>query len=95
MPLADGSKYSALSSAATPFPLFLALQKGLIVRGYTLFEITSAPEKLSRGKRYVYDNLKEGKLKPVIDRTFPLSDIVEAHRYMESNQQNGKIVVTV
>jgi len=88
-------EYGALSSAPTPFPLFLALQKGLIVRGYTLFENTSAPEKLARGKRYVYDSLKSGKLKPVIDRTFPLSDIVEAHRYMESNQQNGKIVVTV
>jgi NADPH:quinone reductase-like Zn-dependent oxidoreductase len=27
-------------------------------------------------------------------RTFPLRDIVEAHRYLESNQQVGKIVVT-
>jgi NADPH:quinone reductase-like Zn-dependent oxidoreductase len=32
---------------------------------------------------------------PRIDRTFPLSEIVEAHRYMESNAQIGKIVVTV
>ncbi|TFG58984.1 MAG: hypothetical protein E4H32_10810, partial [Nitrospirales bacterium] len=30
-----------------------------------------------------------------IDRTFPLEDIAEAHRYMASNQQKGKIVVTV
>jgi NADPH:quinone reductase-like Zn-dependent oxidoreductase len=72
-----------------------ALQKSLTIRGYTLFEITSNPEKLDRGKRYVYDNLQSGTLKPVIDRTFPLDNIVEAHRYMESNQQNGKIVVTV
>ena len=35
------------------------------------------------------------KLHPVIARTFPLNDIVEAHRYMESNKQTGKIVVTV
>jgi NADPH:quinone reductase-like Zn-dependent oxidoreductase len=72
-----------------------ALQKSLTIRGYTLFEITSNPEKLDRGKRYVYDNLQSGTLKPVIDRTFPLDNIVEAHRYMESNQQNGKIIVTV
>ncbi|MBV8887409.1 MAG: zinc-dependent alcohol dehydrogenase family protein [Chroococcidiopsidaceae cyanobacterium CP_BM_RX_35] len=88
-------EYGALSPAATPFPLVLALQKGLTVRGYTLFEISTNPEKLARGKSYVYDNLKAGKLKPIIDRTFPLDNIVEAHRYMESNQQNGKIVVTV
>ncbi len=88
-------EYGALSSAATPFPLITALQKGLLVRGYTLFEIASDPEKLARGKRYIYDSLQSGALKPVIDRTFPLDNIVEAHRYMESNQQNGKIVVTV
>jgi hypothetical protein len=29
------------------------------------------------------------------DRTFPLAQIVEAHRYLESNQQIGKVVVTV
>lgn len=88
-------EYGALSLAATPFPLMAALGKGLNVRGYTLFEITSNPEKFDRGKRYVYDGLQSGKLKPVIDRTFSLDQIVEAHRYMESNQQNGKIIVTV
>jgi NADPH:quinone reductase-like Zn-dependent oxidoreductase len=34
-------------------------------------------------------------LKPVIVKTFPLEAIVESHRYLESNQQFGKIVVTV
>ncbi|MEX1328393.1 MAG: zinc-binding dehydrogenase [Desulfobacterales bacterium] len=34
-------------------------------------------------------------MKPVIARTFPLEEIADAHRYMESNQQMGKIVVTV
>jgi NADPH:quinone reductase-like Zn-dependent oxidoreductase len=88
-------EYGALSLAATPFPLMTVLQKSLSVRGYTLFEITTNPEKCDRGKRYVYDGLQSGKLKPIIDRIFPLDNIVEAHRYMESNQQNGKIVVTV
>jgi Zinc-binding dehydrogenase len=39
--------------------------------------------------------LAEGHLKPVIAKTFPLAEIVEAHRFLESNQQVGKIVVTV
>lgn len=69
--------------------------KGLTVRGYTLFEIVSDPQKLAAGKRFVYDSLADGSFKPVIDSTFPLEDIVEAHRYMESNRQKGKIVVTV
>jgi NADPH:quinone reductase-like Zn-dependent oxidoreductase len=33
--------------------------------------------------------------KPLIAKTFPLDQIVEADRYLESNQQIGKIVVTV
>jgi NADPH:quinone reductase-like Zn-dependent oxidoreductase len=88
-------EYGALSPAPTIYPLFSALSKGLTVRGYTLFEIVKNPERLARGKKFIYDGLESGALKPVIDRTFPLENIVEAHRYMESNQQKGKIVVTV
>lgn len=88
-------EYGALSPAPTPFPLFLSLAKGLTVRGYLLFEITRHPESLERGKTYIYQGLKSGAFKPIIDRTFSLDNIVEAHRYMESNQQRGKIVVTV
>jgi NADPH:quinone reductase-like Zn-dependent oxidoreductase len=88
-------EYGALSPEPTAYPLFSALAKGLTVRGYTLFEIVRDPERLARGKQFVYNGLESGALKPIIDRTFPLENIVEAHRYMESNQQRGKIVVTV
>jgi NADPH:quinone reductase-like Zn-dependent oxidoreductase len=88
-------EYGALSSEATPFPLFAALQKGLKIQGYTLFEIAGDPVKLEKAKQYIYDGLDSGKLVPIIDRSFPLEQIVDAHRYMESNQQNGKIIVTV
>jgi NADPH:quinone reductase-like Zn-dependent oxidoreductase len=50
---------------------------------------------VERARRWVYEELSAGKLHPVIARTFPLSDVVKAHRYMESNEQIGKIVVTV
>ncbi|MEE9356353.1 MAG: zinc-dependent alcohol dehydrogenase family protein [Methylococcaceae bacterium] len=88
-------EYGALSSEQTIFPLFAALAKGLTIRGYTLFEITQDAQRLASGKRYVLDGFQSGVLKPIIDRTFPLDAIAEAHRHMESNQQLGKIVVTV
>lgn len=88
-------EYGALSPKPTPFPLFSVLGKGLTLRGYTLFEIVRDPDMLSRGKQFIYDGLKSGALKPIIDRTFPLDAIVDAHRYMESNQQKGKIVIRV
>jgi len=42
---------------------------------------------------YVSDGLQSGALKPIVARTFPLDDINDAHRYAESNQHIGKIVV--
>ena len=88
-------EYGALSPTATPFPLLEALSKGLTIRGYTLFEIAADPDKLARGKQFITDGLTSGALKPVIAKTFALEQIVEAHRFMESNEQIGKIVVTV
>jgi NADPH:quinone reductase len=60
-----------------------------------LFEIVKKPESLARGKDYIYRGLESGSLKPIIDRTFPLAEIAEAHRHMVSNRQKGKIEVTV
>jgi NADPH:quinone reductase-like Zn-dependent oxidoreductase len=88
-------EYGALSTEPTPLPLMDLLTKRLTIRGYILFEITSDPARLERGKQWVVAALAESKLKPVIDKTFPFAEIVEAHRYLESNRQIGKIVVTV
>lgn len=88
-------EYGSLSMQPTPFPTSEALKKGLSIRGYTLFEISSHPQRLARGKQFIYDRLTSGAFRPVIARTFRLEEIAEAHRYMESNAQLGKIVVTV
>jgi NADPH:quinone reductase-like Zn-dependent oxidoreductase len=39
--------------------------------------------------------IEAGKLTPVIDRTFPLSEVPEAIRYLESGRARGKVVITV
>jgi len=88
-------EYGALALEPTPFPLFTALGKGLSVRGYTLREILSDPKLAAKAEKYVFDRVAAGEFKPRVDRVFPLAQIVEAHRYMESNEQIGKIVVTV
>ncbi|CAN5249439.1 zinc-dependent alcohol dehydrogenase family protein [soil metagenome] len=87
--------YGALSLETTAFPLQVALKKGLSVRAYTMFQVTDDAARFARGKEYIYSGLKDGTLVPVIDKVFPFDQIVEAHRYMESNEQKGKIVVEV
>jgi NADPH:quinone reductase-like Zn-dependent oxidoreductase len=87
--------YGALSGLPTPFPLLTVLPKGISVRGYTLMEITRVREKLAIAKKYVYDRLADGRFHPKIAKTFPFAQTVDAYKYLESNAQIGKIVITV
>ncbi|MCW2368120.1 NADPH:quinone reductase-like Zn-dependent oxidoreductase [Sphingobium sp. B11D3B] len=87
--------YGGLSEQPTPYPHWNMAFKGLSMRGWVASEIWNHPERYKRAQEHILLGLKLGKLKPVIARTFPFSEIVEANRYLESNQQIGKIVVTV
>ncbi|HKT46471.1 MAG TPA: zinc-dependent alcohol dehydrogenase family protein, partial [Candidatus Acidoferrales bacterium] len=89
--------YGNLSGEArqTIFPFGPAVGKGLSLRGYLVFEVIHSPNRFERAKRFILEGLQHGWLKPVIARTFAFTDIAEAHRYLESNQQLGKVVVTV
>lgn len=87
--------YGALSTDPTPLPLFDVLSKWVTIRGYVMMEITSDPARLEKAKAFVIEGLSDGSLKPIVAKTFPLDEIVAAHRFLESNQQIGKIVVTV
>jgi NADPH:quinone reductase-like Zn-dependent oxidoreductase len=88
-------QYGGLSGEPTPYPHWPAALKGLSVRGWIATEIWGKPERFAPYKELILRGLKGGQLRPVISRTFALDEIVEAHRYLESNQQLGKIVVTV
>ncbi|TPN44517.1 zinc-dependent alcohol dehydrogenase family protein [Mesorhizobium sp. B1-1-9] len=88
-------EYGGLSREPTPFPLAEVLGKTLTLRGYLVHEITGNPAKLEAAKAFILGGLETGTLRPIIDRTFAFDQIVEAHRYLESNEQFGKIVVTL
>lgn len=77
------------------FPLRAALIKSIAFTAYTLYAMAREPALLERGSRFVIEGIEAGHFRPIIARIFPFEQIVEAHRYMQSNRQAGKIVVTV
>jgi NADPH:quinone reductase-like Zn-dependent oxidoreductase len=86
--------YGGLSGQPTMHPHWAAAFKNLSIRGWVASTIWNHPERFARNKALILRGLAAGHLKPIISKVFELNDIVEAHRYLESNQQMGKIVVT-
>ncbi|MEX4058158.1 hypothetical protein MZA92_01950 [Haemophilus influenzae] len=70
--------YGALSHDDIAVPVFPILGKHLTVRGYELFEITTVPEKLAQAKKFVFDGLASGQLKPEIDKVFAFDEMAES-----------------
>lgn len=87
--------YGALSDQITPLPILDMIGKILTIKGHNIWLTTGDPARLKQAVNYIRSGFDEGKLKPVIDRVFPFDQIVEAHRYLETNNQFGKIVVTL
>jgi|SRR5580704_1431652 NADPH:quinone reductase-like Zn-dependent oxidoreductase len=98
--MANGGRlilYGNLSGEAqnTIFPFGLSMTRRFSMRAYVVFEVLSDAQRFERARLFVEEGLREGWLTPIIAKTFPFDQIVEAHRYLECNQHIGKVIVTV
>jgi len=73
------------------------MRKSLTVRGTTLrgMPADAKAQMMQRFWNFAADRFADGRLHPVVDRTFPLSDAAAAHAHMAANANLGKIVLTV
>jgi NADPH:quinone reductase len=71
------------------------MMKRLLITGSTL-RPRSVEEKssLARGvEKEVWPLFTSGQIRPVIDRAFPMEEAADAHRWMETGQHTGKIIL--
>ena len=81
----------------TAMNLLPVMLKRLTISGSTLRAISVAFK--AEIARHLFDqvwpHLANGRIKPIIDQTFPLQEAAKAHERMESSQHIGKIILTV
>ena len=71
---------------------FLALITPLFEGKKLLFPMPSISKK---DVEFLKELVANGRFRPVIDRSYPLEQIIEAHRYVETGMKTGNVVITV
>jgi len=71
--------------------------KNLTVTGTTLraTPLTEKTRLTAEFSAFALERITHGELRPVIDRVFPMAEVVNAHRYMHTNANMGKIILTI
>ncbi len=86
-----------MGGGTTPFNIAALMPKRARLIG-TVLRPRPLLEKIAVTQKFIDEMLpmfETGKLRPVIDRRYPLEDIAAAHRYMETNTSVGKIIIDV
>ena len=88
---------STLGGETTEVPLRVLLKKHLRLMGSTLRSRSDAEKSEILGQlvAMVWPRVADGAIRPVIDKTFPMSDAAAAHQVLASQRNIGKVVLTL
>jgi len=76
-------------------PLKTACKEAIKPNGTYLSVDDGTPKPRARDLDYLTDLAESGELKPVINRSFPLEQIAQAHRFVEGEHKSGNVVITI
>ena len=76
-----------------PLNLFRLFEKSTKVSGFTLYTVAAVPDVMRRGIEESFKLIAEGKLKLLVGKSFPLAQAADAHKFIESRQSTGKLVL--
>jgi NADPH:quinone reductase len=85
--------YGRSGGPPEPLNLFRLFEKSTKVSGFVLYTVTAVPDVMRRGIEESFKLIASGKLKLVIGKTFPLAEAAAAHKFMESRQSTGKLIL--
>jgi len=86
--------YGTLDRVWPPLPYVDMLQKNAVFHPYSLFNYVENLDMRDRGKAFVYRNISEGRLRPAIDRVYPMEKYIEAWDYLsQPRKTHGKVVI--
>ena len=57
--------------------------------------VMGVDEENAEGMGFLRQLLMKGQLKPVIDRIYPLEEVVDAHRYVDTGRKSGNVILAV
>ena len=76
-------------------PPFQIFGGDLTIRGFAFPNVARNDQRLATMRQFANEGISNGSLVPAIARIFPFDEIVEAHRFLESGNQVGRVVITI